>query len=146
MSPEAAVNLNFPVAAIALIVLAAVACVLAGVRIGMFLGAARAERRFAKRLESGRLDAVKRSRSTLSGQFLEQLSPYLPDFPADPTEVRFIGKPIDFLAFHGASSGEVDRVSFIEVKSGSSKLSGVERSLRNAVERGRVDWVEYRVP
>lgn len=131
---------------LAFLALAAVLCVLIGVRIGMLIGRMRSERGFAKQLETGRLDAVKRSRSTLSGQFLEQLSPYLPDFPADPTEVRFIGKPIDFIAFHGASKGNVERISLIEVKSGASKLSTVERTLRDAVAAGRVDWVEYRVP
>lgn len=141
MSPEVPVSF-----AIAFIALAAVLCVLIGVRIGMLIGRIRAERGFAKQLETGRQDAVKRSRSTLSGQFLEQLSPYLPDFPADPTEVRFIGKPIDFIAFHGASNGNVERISLIEVKSGSSKLSAVERTLRDAVAEGRVDWLEYRVP
>ncbi len=140
-------NPDVPVTfAVALIALAAVLCVLVGVRIGMLIGRIRAERGFEKQLATGRIDAVKRSRSTLSGQFLEQVSPFLPGFPAEPTEVRFIGKPVDFIAFHGASAGNVERISFIEVKSGGSKLSAVERSLRNAVAEGRVDWVEYRVP
>jgi len=138
-------DVSFPVL-VASIAAAALLCVLAGVAIGVAVGRFRSERAFAARLESGRTDAVKRSRATLGGQFLEQLAPYLPGFPADPTEVRFIGKPVDFVAFRGASSGKVDRITFIEVKSGGSKLSPVERTLRNAILDGRVDWVEYRVP
>ncbi len=117
-----------------------------GLKLGSALGKARSEREFAGRLETGRLDAVKRSRAVLGGQFLEQLAPWLPGFPAEPTEVRFIGKPVDYIAFRGSSSGEVEGISFIEVKSGSSKLSPVERSLREAVRAGRVDWLEYRIP
>lgn len=148
MSPEALLP-NLPL----LLILAAAAaalCIALGVYVGLTLGSAlgkaRSERDFAERLESGRLDAVKRSRAVLGGQFLEQLAPWLPGFPAEPTEVRFIGKPVDYIAFRGSSSGELEGISFIEVKSGSSKLSAVERSLREAVRSGRVDWVEYRIP
>ncbi len=118
----------------------------AGVRLGMLIGRLHAERHFASRMEVERSDAVKRSRAVLGGQFSEQLAPFLPDFPGDPTEVRFIGKPVDFISFSGASRGTVDEVVFIEVKTGESALSTVERSLRNAVRDGRVRYVEYRVP
>lgn len=131
-----------------LIALAAAAFLLlfAGVKIGMLIGRLKAERHFASRMEGERSDAVKRSRAVLGGQFSEQLAPFLPDFPGDPTEVRFIGKPVDFILFAGASRGTVDEVVFIEVKTGESALSPVERSLRNAVRDGRVRYVEYRVP
>ena len=115
-------------------------------RLGMLIGRLNAERHFASRMEGERSDAVKRSRAVLGGQFSEQLAPFLPDFPGDPTEVRFIGKPVDFISFSGASRGTVDEVVFIEVKTGESALSTVERSLRNAVRDGRVRYVEYRVP
>ena len=45
--------------------------------------------------------AIARSRQIIGGNFSEQLAPYLPDFPYDPTEARFIGKPVDFLVFSG---------------------------------------------
>ncbi|MCK7480263.1 MAG: hypothetical protein M0C28_25615 [Candidatus Moduliflexus flocculans] len=57
-----------------------------------------------------------------------------------------MGKPVDFVAFVGASRGEVREVLFVEVKSGSASPSRVERSLRDAVRAGRVRWAEYRVP
>ena len=44
------------------------------------------------------------------------------------------------------SRGEVDEVVFIEVKTGDSRQSAVERSLRKAIERGSVRYVEYRAP
>ncbi len=129
--------------------LAGLACVLflaLGLRVGARIGALRAERSLAARLDAERRDAVKRSRAVLGGQFSEQLAPFLPGFPGDPTEVRFIGKPVDFVSFSGASRGAVEEVVFIEVKSGDSRLSQVERSLRDAVESGRVRYVEYRAP
>ncbi len=134
---------------LAFVVLAALACALflaLGLRLGARIGALRAERALGARLDAERRDAVKRSRAVLGGQLSEQLAPFLPGFPGDPTEVRFVGKPVDFVSFSGASSGAVEEVVFIEVKSGESRLSPVERSLRDAVESGRVRYVEYRVP
>ena len=139
------VDISFT-ALVILVLLAAFAILYAGIRLGMFIGRLRSEKFFTGRIEAERLDAVKRSRAVLGGQFSEQLSPYLPGFPGDPTEARFIGKPVDFIVFSGASQGSVEEVLFIEVKSGNAQLTGVERSLRNAIEKGSVRFIEYRVP
>ncbi len=97
------------------------------------------------RMEIARRDAVERSRAALSGQVSEQIAPWLPDFPVNPSDARFIGKPVDFVAFDGADRGVVNEIVFIEVKSGRSALSPVERSVRDAILHGRVRWVEYRI-
>jgi predicted Holliday junction resolvase-like endonuclease len=117
-----------------------------GMRLGKRYGRLEAERGLPDRLASERGDAVRRSRAVLGGLAKEQFAPYLPGFPFDPNEVRFIGKPVDFVAFVGLSSGKVDEVVFVEVKSGNASLSAVERSLRDAIRQGRVRWVEYRAP
>jgi len=117
-----------------------------GIRLGKRSGRLEAEAGLPDRIEAEREDAVRRSRAVLGGQLAEQVAPYLPGFPFDPAELRFIGKPVDFVAFVGASSGLVEDVAFIEVKSGQASLSKVERSLRDAVLAGKVRWVEYRAP
>jgi predicted Holliday junction resolvase-like endonuclease len=117
-----------------------------GLRLGRRSGRLEAERGLPGRLAAERDDAVKRSRAVLGGLAAEQLAPYLPGFPFDPTEVRFVGKPVDFVAFVGASSGRIEEVAFVEVKSGDASLNRVERSLRDAISKGRVRWVEYRSP
>ena len=91
-------------------------------------------------------DRIKRSRVSLSGQFSEQLAPYLPDFPHSPTEARFIGKPIDFIVFKGADSQNISEVIFIEVKSGKSRINKHERILRDTIKDKKVSWEEYRIP
>ena len=94
-----------------------------------------------------RKDAVNRSRAVLGGQFSEQLAPFLPGFPCNPGDVRFVGKPIDFVAFPGsAEGGDIKEIYFIEVKSGQSKLSPREKQIKLAVEQGRVKYLEYRIP
>jgi len=93
-----------------------------------------------------RQDALKRSRAVLGGQAGEQVAPYLPRFPCNPADARFVGKPIDFIAFPGAAEGdEIEEILLIEVKTGESQLSQRERQIRDAVEQGRVRYVEYRV-
>jgi predicted Holliday junction resolvase-like endonuclease len=93
-----------------------------------------------------RKDAINRSRAVLSGQMLEQVAPFLPNFPCNPADVRFVGKPIDFVAFPGAVDNKpISEILFIEVKSGNSVLSEREKEIKNAVQKGKVRYVEYRV-
>lgn len=100
---------------------------------------------FNKKLRRIRKDSVKRSRSVLGGQMAEQVAPFLPEFPCNPADVRFIGKPVDFVAFPGMASGkEINEVLLIEVKTGTSTLSGREKEIKRAVERSHVKYVEYR--
>ncbi len=92
-----------------------------------------------------RSDAIKRSRSVLGGQLAEQVAPYLPGFPCNPADARFLGKPVDFVAFPGLTEdNKVQEVLLIEVKTGKSALSGREKEIKRAVAEGRVRYVEYR--
>ena len=69
----------------------------------------------------------------------------MPDFPCNPADARFIGKPVDFIAFSGLSEDKVSEVLLIEVKTGHSELSAREKEIRRAVKEGRVRYVEYRI-
>ena len=92
-----------------------------------------------------RSDAIKRSRSVLGGQLAEQVAPYLPGFPCNPADARFLGKPVDFVAFPGLTEdNKVQEVLLIEVKTGKSALSGREKEIKRAVAEGRVRYEEYR--
>lgn len=98
-------------------------------------------------LKKQRKDAINRSRAVLGGQFSEQIAPFLPGFPCNPGDVRFVGKPIDFVAFPGSAEGtDIEEIYFIEVKSGQSKLNPREKQIKLAVEQGRVKYLEYRIP
>lgn len=119
---------------------------LLGVRLGRRAGRLEAERGLRDETRAARDDAVRRSRAVLTGQIGEQLAPFFPGFPCDPGDARFIGKPVDFVAFPGAGSGAASEVLFIEIKSGDARLTAGERAIRDAIKAGRVRWVEYRVP
>ncbi len=117
---------------------------LIGLVLGAKIGALKANRAWERDVPTIRKDAAMRSRAVISGQVSEQMAPYLPGFGHNPSEARFIGKPIDFIVFSGLDGKSVDEVVFVEVKSGGSRITPVERSLKSAVEEGRVRWEEYR--
>ena len=120
--------------------------ILVAIVIGYVVGKKITDHAWQDQLPKIREDAIKRSRAVLGGQFSEQLAPYLTDFPYNPTEARFIGKPIDFLVFNGMDEKNISEVIFVEVKSGKSRTNPVEKTLKNAIENNKVRWAEYRVP
>jgi len=113
--------------------------------IGHKTGTFRRDKHWESEIPTHRKDAILKSRAVLSGYFSEQLAPFLPDFPFKPTEVRFIGKPVDFIAFKGMDEKNIEEVAFIEVKSGTSNLNKVEKSLKEAIKKKKVKWEEYRI-
>lgn len=92
-----------------------------------------------------REDAVQRSLAVTAGKVHEQLTPYLPEFPWNPKDARFLGSPVDLVVFDGLAEGRVRRIVFVEVKTGGAGLTGRERMVREAVREGEVEWVELRV-
>jgi len=114
--------------------------------IGKRIGEFKKQREWECQVDGIRSDAVNRSRAVLSGNFSEQLAPYLPDFKYNPSDCRFIGKPVDMIVFNGLSDGELKDVTFLEIKSGDSKLNNNQRDLKRVVESGKVKWEEYRIP
>ena len=101
----------------------------------------------SKIIADERADAVKKSRAVLGGLAGEQVAPFMPGFPCNPADARFVGKPVDFVAFPGAADGgEIKEVLLIEVKSGEASLSKREREIKACVQEGRLRFVEYRIP
>jgi predicted Holliday junction resolvase-like endonuclease len=90
-------------------------------------------------------DAVQRSLAVTAGKVHEQLLPYLPDFPFNPKDARFVGTPVDLVVFDGLADGQVRRVVFVEVKTGNAGLSTRERQVRDVVLARAVEWAELRV-
>lgn len=133
-------------ALIAVLLLAAsILILIIGYILGRRLGLSEARRELPRLLQEAREDATKRSKSVLQGQFSEQIAPYMPDFPYSPTEVRFLGKPVDFVVFKGMDNHDIEEVVFVEVKTGKSQLNTQERKLKEVVKNKKVSWDEYRV-
>ncbi len=98
-------------------------------------------------MEQARKSAVNQSRAVLGGKFTEQMVPYFPDFKYDPTEVRFIGTPIDMIVFPGLARGDPEEIVILEVKTGKSgQLTPQQRKIRQLIEDGMVRWDEIYRP
>lgn len=88
-----------------------------------------------------RQDAVKKSEAVTRGKVTEHLIPYFPDFEYNPKDARFLGTPVDFLVFDGLSEGEMNKVVFVEVKSGKTGvLSKREKLVKDCIDRGKVSY------
>jgi predicted Holliday junction resolvase-like endonuclease len=92
-----------------------------------------------------REEAVQRSQAVTAGKVFEQLTPYLPDFPYNPKDVRFLGSPVDLVVFDGLDQGTLERIVFVEIKTGSAGLSRRERCIRETIQAGDVEWAEWRI-
>lgn len=90
-------------------------------------------------LQIGALDTAKRSQSTRYGQITEQFAPFMASWPWDPKRFKFLGDPIDGIQFTD------EGIVLVEIKSASSRLSTVQRQVRDHVQAGRVSWKEVRV-
>ncbi len=117
---------------------------LTGLAIGAVLATLAALLWKAAYTRSIRRDAIGRSQATIAGLVHEQLLPILPDFPFNPKDARFLGSPVDLVIFDGLDAGQLQRIVFIEVKTGGAGLSKRERQLRDVVRAGRVSWQEMR--
>lgn len=93
-----------------------------------------------------REDAIKRSKAVTYGQVAEQLIPFTKDFNYNPKDSRFLGSPCDLVVFDGLSKGSLQRIVFIEVKTGgSARLSKREKQVQQVVEDLEVEFeVVYR--
>ena len=87
-----------------------------------------------------------RSKQVLKGQGVEQLVPHMKDFPYAANDMRALGSPVDYIVFDGSVLEDVQKVVIVEIKSGNSRLSKKQRQIRDCVERGDVEWLEFRVP
>jgi predicted Holliday junction resolvase-like endonuclease len=95
-----------------------------------------------QQLRAERADLKQRSFTSAAtsgiGQTLEMVAASLPGLPAAPQDCRVLLRPLDYLAFSGASAGRVHAIRFIEVKSGQGSLSPLQRAIKAAVESDRV--------
>jgi predicted Holliday junction resolvase-like endonuclease len=96
-----------------------------------------------RQLKQARGESVRLSRSALLGNAVEQIVPIAPAFcdRFSPSDARFLGSPVDYVIFDGLHRGQVDRVVFLEVKSGArASLNRNEREVRRAIDERRVEF------
>lgn len=93
-----------------------------------------------------RRDAIKRSISALMGRIGEYIAPLLiaREYGVNPKDMRFLGTPVDYIAFKGLSDGRPEEILFIEVKAGRhARLTSRERMVKKLVAEKKVSWVTF---
>src|SRR5258705_136050 len=93
-----------------------------------------------------RQDAIARSKSVIVGKVTEHVAPWLPVFPYNPKDARFIGSPVDMIVFDGADNDDIQRLIFLEVKTNTAGLTTRQRQIRDAIKEHRVEWQQLSVP
>ena len=95
-----------------------------------------------------RQDAITRSMGVNFGKITEHLLPFSKHLiQFDPRDVRFIGSPVDLMIFDGATQKkDIIDIYFVEIKTGSGKLSKKQKSIRDAIKDRRVHWEPIVVP
>ena len=83
-------------------------------------------------------DAFRRSKNITKGKIAGHLAPFLGNNCLKPSEVVFLGSPIDMVSFSGIESKEDIILDFIEVKTGNASLNKKQKLIRNAINAGRV--------
>ncbi len=88
--------------------------------------------------ETESLRFSKQSQSVKYGQLTEQWIPFSDKFPYNSQNFRFIGKPIDGVAF------EEDKIVFVEFKTNKSQLNESQKKVKELVKDKRIEWFELR--
>jgi len=83
----------------------------------------------------------KKSSETRLGQISEHLVPFLANCNHDPKNLHFMGNPIDYIAF----DFDEGKITFIEIKSGNSKTSKRQKTIKNVIKSGRIYFEEIRI-
>ena len=112
--------------------------------------------RHVEELETAVKNARKKSldaqRNFVRGQVGEHFTPFLPDFPYNPTACQFLGKPIDYVIFQNVNecvegTADISEVQIIlaDVKTGNSRLTKSQEVIKQAIANGQVYFKEFRL-
>jgi predicted Holliday junction resolvase-like endonuclease len=73
------------------------------------------------------------------GFVLERIAPCFSTFPFDRNDCRSLFDPIDYIVFEGLRKrGYVNRIVFVDIKTGKGRLTEKETEIRELVKRRRV--------
>jgi len=80
------------------------------------------------------------------GFLLERLTPCMHTFPFEHNDCRSLFDPIDYLIFNGLSDQHsVNKIIFMDIKTGQARLSKSQREIRTTVEQKHVSWDTYKM-
>ena len=76
-----------------------------------------------------------------TGKIAEVLIPVMKGFGYQMEDCRFLANPIDYIIFEGASQGNVDHITFMDIKTGKfGDLDTHQRKIRDAIKGNNVKY------
>ena len=90
----------------------------------------------------GRIDISERSAAAGGkGKIVEGLIPAMKGFGYEMEDCRFLANPIDYIIFEGATQGNVNHITFMDIKAGKSAgLDKHQRKIRDAIKNNDVKF------
>ncbi len=77
------------------------------------------------------------------GKIIEKILPAHKNFDLIPSDCRFLAEPIDMIVFDGVSENKIDKITFMDVKTGGATLNTHQKQIRDAIQDNDVKWRSY---
>lgn len=74
------------------------------------------------------------------GKIIEKVMPAYRDFGMPISDCRPLFEPIDMVIFNGLSKASINSITFMEIKTGKSRLNQHQRLVKEAISGGKVDF------
>ena len=104
------------------------------------------DKKYRTEVKEQRVDAVKKSRSVIEGEVFERLVTHFKEWKyGDSSDARFLASPLDYVVFSGLAKNNVKEIIFVEIKTGNSRTTKRQRSVKKAIENGNVRYELLRI-
>ena len=96
-------------------------------------------------ITTARADAIVKSKAVTRGQVVESFIPFTIG-NLNPRDFKHLGDPIDYIVFSGVYNSRdteptVNEILFVEVKTSKSRLTKVQRAVRDCIKNNRVRFL-----
>ncbi len=109
------------------------------IRMQLTQGLEKKKKELEKRKISVDVTAEKKAIEVGFGKMIEKFLPAYKDLELQFAECRPLYDPIDVLVFNGLLNRKVDSITFLEIKSGNSKLNNHQKMIRDAILDKKAD-------
>lgn len=92
-----------------------------------------------EQIYSKKILSQKKSSEVRLGRIGENMAPFVTDWPYEQNKFRFLGNPVDGIQFTD------NEIIFIEIKTGKSRLSHVQKNIKKLIAEGKVSFATFRV-
>lgn len=94
--------------------------------------------------ERGTIKSEVGALSTNFGFIMERIAPTLPTFRFRHNDCRSLFDPIDYVIFEGLTqTGTVDKIYFVDIKTGAARLSKKQREIKNVINDKKVKFKKF---